>query len=235
MSLNILFICEGNAEVYLLYKILKEEFNCEIEEKILKNDRNLNMEEIKQFTLLGKVNNNNIYIGNIRGVSKLNSAYVTELIENPQFYKLDKILFIMDADYRENNESGFIRMKKSIVDIIKKIQETRNIKTDYFISPNNRDDGMIENLLIEAIKCKEIKEYIKNEVVPNIREMESCEITDFSESKSIFMMIAATQNPMKGSASTFITDCYKKIDKDNEYFKGIKNFISKAIQNDSQN
>ena len=235
MSLNILFICEGNAEVFLLYKILKEEFKLEIEEKILTNDRNLNMKEIKQFTLLGKVNNNNIYIGNIRGVSNLNSTYIIELIENSQFRKLDKILFIMDADYRENNESGFIRMEKSIVDIIKKIQETRNIKTDYFISPNNRDGGMIENLLIEAIKCKEIKEYIKNEVVPNIREMESCEITDFSESKSIFMMIAATQNPMKGSASTFITDCYKKIDKDNEYFKGIKNFISKAIQNDSQN
>ena len=232
MSLNILFICEGNAEVYLLYKILKEEFNCKIEEKILKNDRNLNMEEIKQFTLLGKVNNNDIYIGNIRGVSKLNSAYVTELIENSQFCKLDKILFIMDADYRKNNESGFIRMEKSIVDIIKKIQKTRNIKTDYFISPNNRDDGMIENLLIEAMKCKKIKEYIKEEVVPNIRKMESCEITDFSESKSIFMMIAATQNPMKGSASTFITDCYKKIDKDNEYFKGIKDFISKAVEND---
>ena len=48
MSLNILFICEGNAEVYLLYKILKEEFNCKIEEKILKNDRNLNMEEIRE-------------------------------------------------------------------------------------------------------------------------------------------------------------------------------------------
>lgn len=232
MSLNILFICEGNAEVFLLYKILKEEFKLEIEEKILTNDRNLNMKEIKQFTLLGKINNNNIYIGNIRGVSNLNSTYIIELIENSQFHKLDKILFIMDADYRENNESGFIRMEKSIVDIIKKIQETRNIKTDYFISPNNRDDGMIENLLIEAIKCKEIKEYIKNEVVPNIREMESCEITDFSESKSIFMMIAATQNPMKGSASTFITDCYKKIDKDNEYFKGIKDFISKAVEND---
>lgn len=232
MSLNILFICEGNAEVFLLYKILKEEFKLEIEEKILTNDRNLNMKEIKQFTLLGKVNNNNIYIGNIRGVSNLNSTYIIELIENSQFHKLDKILFIMDADYSENNESGFIRVKKSITDSIKKIQETKNIKTDYFISPNNRDDGMIENLLIEAIKCKEIKEYIKNEVVPNIREMESCEITDFSESKSIFMMIAATQNPMKGSASTFITDCYKKIDKDNEYFKGIKDFISKAVEND---
>lgn len=232
MSLNILFICEGNAEVFLLYKILKEEFKLEIEEKILTNDRNLNMKEIKQFTLLGKVNNNNISIGNIRGVSNLNSTYIIELIENSQFHKLDKILFIMDADYRENNESGFIRVKKSITDSIKKIQETKNIKTDYFISPNNRDDGMIENLLIEAIKCKEIKEYIKNEVVPNIREMESCEITDFSESKSIFMMIAATQNPMKGSASTFITDCYKKIDKDNEYFKGIKDFISKAVEND---
>ena len=131
MSLNVLFICEGNTEVFLLYKILKEEFKLEIEGKNFNNDGNLNMKEIKQFTFLGKVNNNNIYIGNIRGVSKLNSAYVTELIENPQFRKLDKILFIMDADYSENNESGFIRMEKSIVDIIKKIQETKNIKTDY--------------------------------------------------------------------------------------------------------
>ena len=233
MTLNILFICEGNAEVFLLYKILREEFKIEIEEKILTNDGNLNMKEIKQFTFLGKVNNNNIYIGNISGVKNLNSVYLTELIENSQFYKLDKILFIMDADYGENNESGFTRMEKSITDIIKKIQEIKNIKTAYFISPNNRDDGMIENLLIEAMKCKKIKEYIKEEVVPNIRKMEDCEITKFSESKSIFMMIAATQSPMKGNAGSFITDCYKKLDKDNEYFKRIKNFISKAIQNDS--
>ena len=200
MTLNILFICEGNAEVFLLYKILREEFKIEIEEKILTNDGNLNMKEIKQFTFLGKVNNNNIYIGNISGVKNLN---------------------------------GFTRMEKSITDIIKKIQEIKNIKTAYFIFPNNRDDGMIENLLIEAMKCKKIKEYIKEEVVPKIRKMENCEITKFSESKSIFMMIAATQSPMKGNASSFITDCYKKLDKDNEYFKGIKNFISKAIQNDS--
>ena len=233
MTLNILFICEGNAEVFLLYKILREEFKIEIEEKILTNDGNLNMKEVKQFTFLGKVNNNNIYIGNISGVKNLNNVYLTELIENSQFYKLDKILFIMDADYGENNESGFTRMEKSITDIIKKIQEIKNIKTAYFISPNNRDDGMIENLLIEAMKCKKIKEYIKEEVVPKIRKMEDCEITKFSESKSIFMMIAATQSPMKGNASSFITDCYKKLDKDNEYFKGIKNFISKAIQNDS--
>lgn len=233
MTLNILFICEGNAEVFLLYKILREEFKIEIEEKILTNDGNLNMKEVKQFTFLGKVNNNNIYIGNISGVKNLNSVYLTELIENSQFYKLDKILFIMDADYGENNESGFTRMEKSITDIIKKIQEIKNIKTAYFISPNNRDDGMIENLLIEAMKCKKIKEYIKEEVVPKIRKMEDCEITKFSESKSIFMMIVATQSPMKGNASSFITDCYKKLDKDNEYFKGIKNFISKAIQNDS--
>ena len=233
MTLNILFICEGNAEVFLLYKILREEFKIEIEEKILTNDGNLNMKEVKQFIFLGKVNNNNIYIGNISGVKNLNSVYLTELIENSQFYKLDKILFIMDADYGENNESGFTRMEKSITDIIKKIQEIKNIKTAYFISPNNRDDGMIENLLIEAMKCKKIKEYIKEEVVPKIRKMEDCEITKFSESKSIFMMIAATQSPMKGNVSSFITDCYKKLDKDNEYFKGIKNFISKAIQNDS--
>ena len=31
MSLNVLFICEGNTEVFLLYKILKEEFKLDIE------------------------------------------------------------------------------------------------------------------------------------------------------------------------------------------------------------
>ena len=128
MTLNILFICEGNAEVFLLYKILREEFKIEIEEKILTNDGNLNMKEIKQFTFLGKVNNNNIYIGNISGVKNLNSVYLTELIENSQFYKLDKILFIMDADYGENNESGFTRMEKSITDIIKKFKKLKILK-----------------------------------------------------------------------------------------------------------
>ena len=28
---------------------------------------------------------------------------------------------------------------------------------DYFISPNNRDDGMIENLLIEAVNYSRLK------------------------------------------------------------------------------
>ena len=128
MSLNILFICEGNTEVFLLYKILKEEFKLKIEGKILTNDGNLNMKEIKQFTFLGEVNNNNIYIGNIRGVSNLNSTYIIELIENSQFYKLDKILFIMDADYSENKESGFIRVKKSITDSIKKFKKLEILK-----------------------------------------------------------------------------------------------------------
>ncbi|MHB9307150.1 hypothetical protein ACW0UU_06760 [Fusobacterium polymorphum] len=128
MNLNVLFVCEGNTEIFLLYKILKEEFKIEIEEKILTSDGNLNMKEIKQFTFLGKVNNNNVYIGNISGVKNLNSYYVTELIENSQFYKLDKILFIMDADYGENNESGFTRMEKSITDIIKKSKKLKILK-----------------------------------------------------------------------------------------------------------
>lgn len=39
---------------FLLYKILKEEFKIEIEEKNLTNDGNLNMKEIKQFTFWEK-------------------------------------------------------------------------------------------------------------------------------------------------------------------------------------
>ena len=137
----------------------------------------------------------------------------------------------MDADYKVEEETGFQRTEKAIKDVINIIKENRENKEvllDYFISPNNKDDGMIENLLIEAINCEEIKNYIKSEVIPKVKQMEEAEITN--EAKSTFIMIAATQNPLRVNTSSFITSCYDKLDKNNVSFKKLLNFIEKYIR-----
>ena len=137
----------------------------------------------------------------------------------------------MDADYKIGEETGFQRTEKSIKDVINIIKENRDneeISLDYFISPNNKDDGMIENLLIEAINCEEIKNYIKNDVIPNVKEMKESEITN--EAKSTFIMIAATQNPLRVNTSSFITSCYDKLDKNNISFKKFLDFIEKYVR-----
>jgi len=43
-------------------------------------------------------------------------------------------------------------------------------------------------------------------------------------------MIAATQNPLRGSAPAFLSKCYDKIDKKNPKFKKISEFIKNNIK-----
>lgn len=226
---RVLFVCEGNSELFLLYKILKKEFklvNCKLEK-----NGNLILEE-KSFpkTLLGKIENKEIYFILLGGESKLKD-HIIELCNDREFETFDSILFFMDADYKIGEETGFQRTEKSIKDVIKIIEkkrENKDVLLDYFISPNNKDDGMIENLLIEAINCEEIKNYIKSEVIPKVKQMEEAEITN--EAKSTFIIIAATQNPLRVNTSSFITSCYDKLDKNNISFKKFLDFIKKYIR-----
>ena len=226
---KILFVCEGNSEVFLLYKILKKEFNL-VNCKLEKNGNLLLEEKSMPKTLLGNIANKEIYFILLGGESKLKD-HIIELCSDREFETFDSILFFMDADYKIGEETGFQRTEKSIKDVINIIKENRDneeISLDYFISPNNKDDGMIENLLIEAINCKEIKNYIKSDVIPKVKQMEEAEITN--EAKSTFIMIAATQNPLRVNTSSFITSCYDKLDKNNISFKKFLDFIKKYIR-----
>lgn len=224
---NILFLCEGSTEIFLLYKILKKEFSIKIN-KNLEENGNLNIKKINGMPLLfAEIEDIHIYIGNIDGEAKLNN-YIDELCDSREFFLFNKILFFMDADYQEGLDSGFTRTKNAISDTIHKIKsKKRDLVIEYFISPDNKNDGMTENILIEALTCKDITCYIKNTVIKEIKKMEGHEIRN--EAKSTFMMIAATQNPLRGNAPSFISSCYNKLDKENLYFQKIFNFIKENL------
>lgn len=174
MMRNILFVCEGSTEIFLLYKILEKEFKIRINES-LKDNGNLVIKKIDDMESLivefAQTSDISIFIGNLDGETNL-SDYITELCENRFFYNLDRILFLMDADF-------------------------------------------------------EITSYIKDEVIPKVKTLEGQEIKN--EEKSRFMMIAATQNPLRATASSFISSCYNKFDKTHVDFIKLKNFIKKGL------
>ena len=206
---KVLFVCEGNSEAFLLYKILKKEFNL-VDCKLEKNGNLVLEEKSISKTLLGNVENKEVYFILLGGESKL-KAHITELCSDREFETFNSILFFMDADYKVGEETGFQRTEKAIKDVINIIKENRENKEvllDYFISPN-----------------KESKNYIKSDVIPKVKQMEEAEITN--EAKSTFIMIAATQNPLRVNTSSFITSCYDKLDKNNVSFKKFLDFIEK--------
>lgn len=229
MMKNILFVCEGSTEIFLLYKILEKEFGIKISES-LKENGNLIVKKIDEMESLivefAQTNDINIFIGNLDGETNL-SDYVTELYDDRFFYNLDKVLFLMDADFSSGEDTGFQRTKKAIEREKEKLKINEELEIDYYIMPNNEKDGMSETLLVDILKCKEITSYIKDEVIPNIKKLDGQEIKN--EEKSRFMMVAATQNPLRATASSFISSCYKKLDKTHIDFIRLKKFIEKGL------
>lgn len=225
---KILFICEGSTEIFLLYKILEKEFKIKISEE-LKENGNLSMKNIKDImTNFAKIDNISIEIADLKG--ERNLVNYTKVLMNSRFFQdLTRIIYIMDADYKEGTETGYERTKKAIEDSIKKLKEkSENLEFDYFITPNNKDEGMTETLLLDALNCQEVVSYIRNDVIPVVKEMKNCEITN--EQKSTFMMVAATQNPLRGTAPAFISKCYDKFDKNSVSLKNLIDFIREYIK-----
>jgi hypothetical protein len=225
---KILFVCEGVTEVFLLYKILKEIENLEINKKILENG-NLKMKSLdKLINLFFEKQNLKIFINNLKGKNKLNN-FLEEFSNSREIEEISKILFIIDSDFssKNNEETGFERTKKSIENKSKDLKQiNRNLEIDYFITPNNKDDGMTETLIINSLKCTQIVEYMKT-VIKDVKEMDEADIKN--ETKSAFFMIAATQNPLTGTAPAFLSECYEKINKEYIDFKKIVEFIMKEI------
>ncbi|WP_018499761.1 DUF3226 domain-containing protein [Leptotrichia wadei] len=225
---KILFVCEGVTEVFLLYKILKEIENLEINKKILENG-NLKMKSLdKLINLFFEKQNLKIFINNLKGKNKLNN-FLEEFSNSREIEEISKILFIIDSDFssKNNEETGFERTKKSIENKSKDLKQiNRNLEIDYFITPNNKDDGMTETLIINSLKCTQIVEYMKT-VIKDVKEMDEADIKN--ETKSAFLMIAATQNPLTGTTPAFLSGCYEKINKEYIDFKKIVEFIMKEI------
>lgn len=223
MSRNILFVCEGETEVCLIYKILKKEFKL-VSNKDIEYNGTLILKDLHHnITEFFTDYNNKIYVSNLKGEDKLNT-YIEELSNSREIEDIDKIIFLMDADFVKGAEAGYIRTKKAIEKAKEELLEV-NSKIDIteFILPDNENDGMSETLILNSIKCQNIVNYIREEVIEKVKEMDESEIKN--EEKTAFMMVAGTQNPLKGYAHHFILDCYKKIDKENKKFSKFIEFL----------
>lgn len=202
MSKNILIICEGKAEYSLTEKIITKEIkNVEklAEIEIEKMDQG---EELKYI-----VGDKNVYLYDLGGETKLR-GYIDVFLKNRLSDDINKMIFLMDADNSKGEVSGFQRTKASLDDIIKLISlKSKEIECSFYILPNNQNDGMIEDLCLSSLKCSSIVDYILSTTIPTVKEFKECNITN--NSKSAFMMVAATQNPLKAFSHHMISDCYK--------------------------
>lgn len=221
---KVLFVCEGVTEVFLLFKVLKKNMNLFVNKKVLENG-NLKISKLDKLINLFFFNKElEIYVFNLKGETILNN-YIVELKQSREILELNKVLFIMDADFQQGTETGFERTKKALEDVKDKLNN-EDLEVNYFITPNNKDDGMTETLIMKSLNCQKIVNYM-DEVILNVKETGEAEITN--ETKSKFMMVAATQDPLKGTAPSFLSSCYDKINQENEEFEKIKRFILENI------
>lgn len=229
---KVLFVCEGPTEVYLLYKILKR-YSGLNENKRLLISGNLSMKKLDEevINLFFSDKSIEVYVSNMEGETNLGS-YTINLAESRMASEIDKVLYIMDADFKQGNETGFERTKKSLEEnkiLLQGKLKDENSEINYFIMPNNKDEGMTETLILKSLKCQEIVNYM-DKVISDVKKMPESEIKN--ETKSKFIMVAATQAPLKPFAQFFISSCFDKINQENEEFQKIKKFILDNIKID---
>lgn len=222
---DVIFICEGITETSLLCKIFEKE-DIELIKDYEKFDKY--SEKIKE---IGKSKKFTIKIANLNGIDKKKEFKnrFTKLKEK-ELENIEKVIFIVDADYTgknggfENREKAWNAFKESLEEEL----SDYNIDYKFYIMPDNENDGMSENLLMESLKCHEICEYINNVTIPHILKLPLCNIKN--EAKSAFTMIAATQEPVKPKPSYFLDKFFDEmIDYNNEKIKKFRDFIINNI------
>lgn len=107
---KVLFVCEGNSEAFLLYKILKKEFNL-VDCKLEKNGNLVLEEKSISKTLLGNVENKEIFFILLGGESKL-KAHITELCSDREFETFNSILFLWMLIIKLKKKQVFKELKK---------------------------------------------------------------------------------------------------------------------------
>lgn len=227
---RIVFASEGITEVNLILKIL--ELNTEFSFKD-KKDKKIDNRELSP-QLVGNYSNNDIYLANFGGINNL-KKFIEKFCDGRPT-EIDKLIFIVDADYynEEKQNGGYENRRKSIEGYIRKIKEQVEkdygectILFDYYITPNNKDDGMTEDICLKSIKCQKIVNYIKNEVIENIEKTGEANIKNIS--KSTFMMVSATQDPLRRSSHLFIDNCFSLFNQDEKELFEFREFIYKNL------
>jgi hypothetical protein len=173
-----------------------------------------------------------------KGADNLKNVF-EDYSKQASFNNVSRIAFIQDAD-KKSAECRLKILKSSVQEIVKarndnfdfkdisldsnvKNIEGVNVRYGFYIMPNNKDDGMLEDLLIEYMKtdtiCHCVEKYI------------SCAQNNGAslKNKSKSTILAYLSTKPKIPSSIDIAAQQGVFDFNNECFKGIKDFLTKMF------
>ena len=128
--------CEGITDQLFIADVVEKFFDIIIDRRRKKNKINKCISE------------NVIEIINISGISSLRTDFVIDsLIDNQKLGGVNIVIF--DADWKEigNGNKGIKNCRQKLDNL----KSEKNLDFEYYIWPNNQDDGQLENLLCELI------------------------------------------------------------------------------------
>lgn len=203
---NKIIVVEGRSDASFL-KYLFNEMGFEVSENIYSSaPNNQNPTRIME----------NIYITNLGGYNSENPDKLKEnlekLLNRPENF--EKIIYLLDAD-------------KNFSKVEKRIKDLNNDKVSYFIFPDNENVGMLENILINIAKKKNLMKFIGEDIFEKLNEHKDSEIK--KEAKSKVMIYLASNTPLKESLQDAL-QAKELWDFKSRYLDKIKSFLLKELE-----
>jgi hypothetical protein len=139
MIIKLKIYCEGITDQVFISDFIQVNYGFEMQREITSK---------KKLIIDAKTGTFDLEIIDVGGCTKLSDAlYVNQLIDSTDEGYQNLVIF--DADYKGivNGNKGYASCKQKLDNII----TSKEISFDYFIWPNNNDDGEIETLLNDLI------------------------------------------------------------------------------------
>lgn len=201
--MNKIIVVEGKTDISFL-KYLFQSMKLDI---CIENENNYKASPLQ----VGK----NLYISNLEGCNGENREKLKEnfktLLESPENF--EKIIYLLDAD-------------KNFEKVEKMLKGLNNEKMSYYIFPNNRDLGMLEDLLLEITTKKSLSNLINGDIIELLKSNSESDIR--KEAKSKIMIYLASNSPLKESLKDAL-QAKKLWDFEDVKLDSIKEFLSKEL------
>jgi hypothetical protein len=141
---NLSIFCEGVTDQLFLADCLEFFYG-------FKFERNFDPKKIKIFNKSRKIE-----IIDVGGCTKLsNDLYLNQLKDNIEYGIRNVVIFDADTTGKTNGNKGF----KACTQKLNNIKKNNGVDFEFFIWPNHKDDGIIENLLKNLIPANKMNVY----------------------------------------------------------------------------
>lgn len=212
-----LLICEGAGEIAFVIYLLKN-----LGYDILKEKN-----EFYKLAINKKFQENQIveglYLLNLDGHSNL-EKFCERLIKDSKYKELTHISFFVDAE-DSYEATKHIYEEKFLYFSLKRDEGC--LKTSIYISPDNKHDGKIEDLILEILTNQNVKNHILETTILELEKVKKEKIKNTS--KASLMIYSATFDSLEGKIHTFISDIPEEINFESAKLLEIKEFLQNIL------